>query len=107
MVVRHGGREVLYDRSSDQRDAVHWAAFFSDCEHEVLEVTRGHRVSFTYNSYWTECRPSLMGDNFEALNKESLHFYGSLQRLLACSSFLPDGAYSFPNPYPLQPLLPA
>ncbi|KAG2499312.1 hypothetical protein HYH03_002890 [Edaphochlamys debaryana] len=28
---------------------VHFAAFFSDCIHEVLPVTSGHRVTLTYN----------------------------------------------------------
>jgi hypothetical protein len=26
-----------------------WAAFFSDCEHEVLPVTSGHRVTLAFN----------------------------------------------------------
>lgn len=32
---------------------VQWAAFYGDCEHEVLEVTRGHRITLTYNLYYS------------------------------------------------------
>lgn len=29
------------DGPTDARSKVHWGAFYSDCEHEVLEVTSG------------------------------------------------------------------
>ncbi|KAK3353720.1 hypothetical protein B0T25DRAFT_608162 [Lasiosphaeria hispida] len=42
---------VLYDWSTSAAgtDAVHWAAFYSDCEHEVGELSQGHRATLTYN----------------------------------------------------------
>lgn len=30
---------------------IQFAAFYSDVEHEVLEVQSGHRVTLTYNLY--------------------------------------------------------
>lgn len=34
--------------TSSQPPTVRWCAFYSDCRHEVLEVTSGHRVTLTY-----------------------------------------------------------
>jgi len=47
LVIRHNNREVNYDWSSSKE--IEWAAFYSDCEHEVLQVTQGHRITLTYN----------------------------------------------------------
>lgn len=38
-MIRHHGREVDYDWSSESSSAIQWAAFYSDCEHEIKEVT--------------------------------------------------------------------
>ena len=56
LVTRHQGREVTFDWSSST--TTHWAAFFSDVEHEVLPVTSGHRITLTYNLH---CLPSGTG----------------------------------------------
>lgn len=50
LILRHVGNEVLFDWSASSGKAkpvpcVEWAAFYSDCEHEVLEVTGSHRVT--------------------------------------------------------------
>ena len=47
LVIRHNSRVVNYDWSSSKE--IEWAAFYSDCEHEVLQVTQGHRITLTYN----------------------------------------------------------
>ena len=51
LVTRHQGHEVTFDWSSST--TTHWAAFFSDVEHEVLPVTSGHRITLTYNLYYS------------------------------------------------------
>ena len=51
LVIRHQGRQVMFDWSSST--ATQWAAFYSDVEHEVLPVTSGHRITLTYNLYHT------------------------------------------------------
>jgi hypothetical protein len=50
LVTRNLGRQVTFDWSSPS-PATHWAAFFSDVEHEILPVTSGHRITLTYNLY--------------------------------------------------------
>ncbi|KAI1062968.1 hypothetical protein LB507_005760 [Fusarium sp. FIESC RH6] len=82
LAVRHGGREVLCDWASRSPDTIQWAAFFSDCEHEVCQVTEGHRVTLTYNLFWTDYGPASMADHLGCFDQESLHFYASLEKLI-------------------------
>lgn len=50
LVVRHQGQEKRMDFGSDFEPAeMRWAAFFADCEHEVLPVTKGHRLCLAFN----------------------------------------------------------
>ncbi|KAF9190296.1 hypothetical protein BGZ49_003716 [Haplosporangium sp. Z 27] len=39
--------ESSYDLSSDT--LIKWCAFYSDCEHSIDEVTKGHRMTLTYD----------------------------------------------------------
>jgi predicted 2-oxoglutarate/Fe(II)-dependent dioxygenase YbiX len=49
LIVRHQGRQVQLDlRSQDPAEAA-FAAFYADCVHEVLPITRGHRLTLVYN----------------------------------------------------------
>lgn len=47
--ISHGGRTVLHDWGPRSADTIQWAAFYSDCEHEVLPVESGARVTLTYS----------------------------------------------------------
>jgi predicted 2-oxoglutarate/Fe(II)-dependent dioxygenase YbiX len=49
LVVRHKGREVKLDLASDEPSEMAFAAFYSDCVHEVLPVTSGYRATLIYN----------------------------------------------------------
>ena len=49
LVVRHGGREVLFDLSVTEPAEAAFAAFYADCVHEVLPVRSGHRLALVYN----------------------------------------------------------
>ncbi|OJD18337.1 hypothetical protein AJ78_01650 [Emergomyces pasteurianus Ep9510] len=91
LAVRHQGSEVIYDWGPESASKIQWAAFFSDCEHEVLEVTEGHRVTLTYNLYWTLHGPAVMAKHLDAIDQKSLVFYSALNNLLECPSFLPRG----------------
>ncbi|KAM6537934.1 hypothetical protein FALCPG4_003830 [Fusarium falciforme] len=91
LVVRHRGNQVKFDWAPKSADTIQWGAFFSDCEHEVLQVTEGHRMTLTYNLFWTSYGPASMADNLKALDQESLHFYSALQKLFNCEHFLSEG----------------
>jgi len=54
LVLRHGGKELDFNSGkelSGSKSKVAYVAFFSDTDHEVTEVTSGHRVTLTYNLY--------------------------------------------------------
>ncbi|MCA8962585.1 MAG: 2OG-Fe(II) oxygenase, partial [Planctomycetes bacterium] len=52
LVVRSGDREEQLDvgvEGDDLLSSLGYAAFYADCEHEVLPITRGHRLCLIYN----------------------------------------------------------
>lgn len=51
LVVNHDGLQHVFDFSEHSGDTsrVQWAAFYSDCIHEVKPVVEGYRVTVTYN----------------------------------------------------------
>ena len=64
----------------------HWAAFFSDVEHEVLPVTSGYRVTLTYNLYYSA--PSIPTQLFDVT---SIGLYQELSSALQTPHFLRNG----------------
>lgn len=91
--VRHSGREFTFDWGSST-DAVSWAAFYSDCEHEVLEVTSGHRITLTYNLYAVRGNGTLAGAPSPSLDIDQLPLYQSLRDVCGNEHFLPNGEFS-------------
>jgi len=56
LTVRHGAFETSYSfRAANhlRAKAPSYAAFYADCEHEVEQVTSGHRLCLTYNLVMT------------------------------------------------------
>lgn len=88
-MLRHEGREVVFDWSGEKgREAIQWAAFYSDCEHEVLEVTEGHRLTLTYNLYAT-CRA-----NAAYVDPKDLGVHKLLTKLIKEPAFCKNGRLS-------------
>ena len=88
LVTRHNGQQVTYDWSSPADGPVQnirWAVFFSDVEHEILEVTEGHRVTLTYNLYYDEI------SMVSAMDVTNSPFYYNLKAALDHPHFLRDG----------------
>lgn len=86
LVLRHQGRETIFDWSGDRSQGlIQWAAFYSDCEHEVLEVTAGQRVTLTYNLY-TTCSA-----NTARIDPEQMDLYQTLKTVLAQPAFCKNG----------------
>ncbi|KAK3656072.1 hypothetical protein LTR56_003204 [Elasticomyces elasticus] len=96
LIVRHEKKEVLFDWSTEDSNAedagVKWAAFYSDCEHEVFEVTAGHRITLTYNLHATNGAGNVVG-NIPAglLDPTQLPLYGLLKSALETPSFFSNG----------------
>jgi len=54
LILRQGEKELDFNSGqelSGSESKVAYVAFFSDTDHEVTEVTSGHRVTLTYNLY--------------------------------------------------------
>ena len=88
LIVCHDKEEIKYDWSSttsDTSSTLHWAAFFSDVEHEVLPVSEGYRVTLTYNlSYQSKASDS-------TFDVKTCSFYKLLQATLSNPVFMRDG----------------
>jgi hypothetical protein len=49
LVIRHAGRATTVELSTREVSELRFAAFYADCEHEVLPVRGGNRVCLIYN----------------------------------------------------------
>lgn len=96
LAVKHQQEEVVYDwatpASNKEQPCIQWAAFYSDCEHEVREVTSGHRVTLTYNLFLAPGTSLLTGQP-TSLDREHLPLAVNLRTMLANDEFMPNGGY--------------
>ncbi|KAI5987504.1 hypothetical protein EDD15DRAFT_2552791, partial [Pisolithus albus] len=96
-VLREGDREWSLDFAKMLSDSPHqpcvgYVAFFSDVEHEVRQVTSGHRVTLTYNLYFTPgSQAPIKPLSTPAPYEESLA--APLYALLTDPTVLPKGGY--------------
>ncbi|KAH6644873.1 hypothetical protein C7974DRAFT_440487 [Boeremia exigua] len=88
LVVRHQGLSTTFDWSKDSSN-LQWAAFYSDCEHEVSQVTSGYRLTLTYNLFLRRSVGHNAGTN--AVDASQLPVYKEVQAALANPSFFPNG----------------
>lgn len=101
-MVRHGHYAHAFDWSTYANElagnaAIQWAAFYSDCEHEVLEVTEGHRITLTYNLYHTLGVGQLAGRN-GVMDIGSIPLLQHVQNALKRGEFMPAGNTSHEVP---------
>jgi hypothetical protein len=75
-------------RWGDFASSIQWADFYSDCEHEVLEVTSGFRVTLTYDLSWTNA-PAPLVNPF--MHEQSLPVFAHLQAALRDPNFCAQG----------------
>lgn len=52
MKDRNGTQHTFGKVTDRSRFLCDWVAFFTDCDHEVKEVTKGIRVSLIFNLYF-------------------------------------------------------
>jgi len=95
LVLRHKYYEWKFDANSltcsQPSPSLAYVAFYSDIEHEVLNVTGGRRVTVTYNLYLVDLilgpEPLGVAPNLKSVSNLRV----TLQRFLKSSEFLPDG----------------
>ena len=93
--VRHQGQTMTFDWASgsdSDSPQIQWAAFYSDCEHEVLPVRSGHRITLTYNLYVTRGNGQLSNAP-TALDVAQTPLYRHLEALINDGDFLPEGEF--------------
>ncbi|KAF4618921.1 hypothetical protein D9613_009829 [Agrocybe pediades] len=111
LVFRHEGQESVFDTaatvSSERTPHAAFVAFFSDVEHEVLEVKSGYRVTLTYNLYFVD--PPKPPANLGVVPAEGdpmLNLKSKLLKLLEIPTMLPQGglfAFRLKHKYPITP----
>lgn len=95
LAVRNAGNEIVFDWSesantADLKPCIKWATFYSDCQHEVLQVTSGHRITLTYNLYVTRGLGHLAGAA-KVLDATTLPLYKTIQTALEKRNFFLNG----------------
>lgn len=93
--VRHQGEETTFDGSMlanhDKTAHIEWAAFYSDCEHEVMEVSAGNRLTLTYNLFAVPGAGRLTGQ-YLTLDPTHLPLYRAVKRMMSLEPFSGKGA---------------
>ncbi|KAK9830460.1 hypothetical protein WJX72_011886 [[Myrmecia] bisecta] len=90
--ITQNGVSVKYDCGGKAAsNAVQWMAFYSDCEHEVEEVTSGYRITLTYNLY-ADSAPEAQGSQpVTKLDTAAPALHTCLTEALQNPSFMPGG----------------
>ncbi|ERF68495.1 hypothetical protein EPUS_05634 [Endocarpon pusillum Z07020] len=90
--VAYKGKERAYlDDGSFCRSDINWVAFYSDCEHEVLPVTAGHRITLTYQLYVSECIGGLVQPQLQMPDSKFYPMYRCIKDMLASPTFMKNG----------------
>ena len=93
--VRHKGKETTFDWSMlanhGKTPHIEWAAFYSDCEHEIMEVTSGNRLTLTYNLFAVRGAGRLTGKSL-TLDPTRLPLYHAIERMVSRDPFSGKGA---------------
>ncbi|THH12096.1 hypothetical protein EW146_g7825 [Bondarzewia mesenterica] len=112
LVLRHSEKEEVLNFAAwlkkENEPCVAYAAFFSDVEHEVLEVKSGYRVTLTYNLYLEDGPgpdPRLPFPVRALVPRSEQQFGKTLVKLLDDPTFLPEGGtlgFGLEHQYPIE-----
>lgn len=76
-------KAVEFDWSSLSASTIQSAAFYSDCEQQIRQITRGYRVTLVYKLYVTEPIESTIVHRDPIIEPQSLPQYNYAKELLA------------------------
>ncbi|RDW86095.1 2OG-Fe(II) oxygenase [Aspergillus mulundensis] len=91
LTVEHHGQKVEFDWSEKSETSIQWAAFYSDCEHEIETITHGDRVTLTYNLYVTEPLNVGVPSPMSIVDPKAYPAYSWIRNLLEQEEFMKDG----------------
>ncbi|KAF0320413.1 hypothetical protein GQ607_012339 [Colletotrichum asianum] len=87
LAVRHNEITHSFDwAENSEKPSIQWAAFYSDCEHEVFEVKSGHRITLTYNLYATAGNGALAGQT-SSFNPTMLPLCQEIKAMVTSTKF--------------------
>lgn len=89
--MQHYGKQVEFDWSVQSASTIQWAAFYSDCEHEIKTITEGDRITLTYNLYATEARGVEIPPDVPIMDPKAFPLYEWMKNLLAGPGFMQEG----------------
>ena len=98
--IRHDGREITVDFSMEaHRNDLQYAAFFADCEHEVVPVVSGYRCCLVYNLRLVKGDPAMLNLPVTAQSRLLLPALASLKKERAgrLSAILLEHSYTKAN----------
>ncbi|KAM6505592.1 hypothetical protein FSOLCH5_013767 [Fusarium solani] len=106
-VVLKGKETVGLDQPEwDYPPRIRWVAFYSDCEHEVLPVTAGHRVTLTYELWVADYLGGLTQPQVKTPGSAHYAIYERTKAMLSCPHLLRYGgvigywcAYQYPETF--------
>ncbi|KAE8146054.1 hypothetical protein BDV25DRAFT_144075 [Aspergillus avenaceus] len=91
LLVRHHEKEMNFNWGSASSSTIQWAAFYSDCCHEIKTVTSGERITLTYNLYASDPEPALAMASGRFLEPQTLPLYTQMEALFHNPRFLKRG----------------
>ena len=101
LVVKHNGSVVTYNWGPEiltpTSHSIAWAFLYSDCEHEVLPVKSGYRITLAYDIFTTTEAP-VTDSRTEPIARR-------LADLISSPAFFPEGVtlgFGFIHDYPTQ-----
>ncbi|TDL25167.1 hypothetical protein BD410DRAFT_837405 [Rickenella mellea] len=109
LMLSHKDESTIFDSGkmlqSNSPGVVAYVAFFSDVDHEVREVTSGHRVTITYNLYFKSTGSATTPPKDADEDPREVRLKAMLNSLLADANFLPQGGllgFGLRYQYPLS-----
>lgn len=79
-------------RNTNCQSTIQWAAFYSDCEHEIKDVTTGHRITLTYNLHLVD----VVGGAFKLpkriVDPDSFPLYDLIRSMMEEADFMAEGS---------------
>ncbi|GKZ24416.1 hypothetical protein AbraIFM66951_010492 [Aspergillus brasiliensis] len=91
LTVQHHGQETNFDWSRQSSSSIQWAAFYSDCEHEIKTIRAGNRITLTYNLYVRDTPGAILAPIRPAIDPQAFPLYGLVKSLLNTPGFMKDG----------------
>ena len=90
LLVGHHGQAVEFDWSVKSDSTIQWAAFYSNCQHEISEISIGDRITLVYNLFVTASAGEALLPN-AIVDSKTLPLYQHVKQLIEQPGFMMHG----------------